>query len=90
MCQDLHTDPQFPPSGVELVDSVARLCCTNLILHGIGSDATHVPVMVKDALASTALDIRAAVSDSALESFRDLVKSPPPPSTAPVPQRAQD
>ena len=23
----------------------------NLVLHGIGSDATHVPVMVKDALA---------------------------------------
>src|SRR5438046_3788368 len=37
--------------GVELVDSVARLCCMNLVLHGIGSDATHVPVMVKDALA---------------------------------------
>ena len=37
--------------GVELVDSVKRLCCMNLVLHGIGSDATHVPVMVKDALA---------------------------------------
>jgi type I restriction enzyme M protein len=37
--------------GVELVDSVARLCCMNLVLHGIGSDATHVPVIVKDALA---------------------------------------
>jgi type I restriction enzyme M protein len=37
--------------GVELVDSVARLCCMNLVLHGIGSDATHVPVLVKDALA---------------------------------------
>src|SRR6266550_2624427 len=43
--------------GVELVDSVARLCCMNLVLHGIGAgpgqaaDATHVPVMVKDALA---------------------------------------
>jgi type I restriction enzyme M protein len=37
--------------GVELVDNVARLCCMNLVLHGIGSDATHVPVMVKDALA---------------------------------------
>ena len=34
--------------GVELVDSVARLCCTNLVLHGIGSDAAHVPVQVKD------------------------------------------
>jgi hypothetical protein len=30
------------------------------------------------------------VSDSALESFRDLVKSPRLPSTAPVPQPAQD
>jgi type I restriction enzyme M protein len=43
--------------GVELVDSVARLCCMNLVLHGIGAgagqaaDAAHVPVMVKDALA---------------------------------------
>ena len=37
--------------GVELVDSVARLCCMNLVLHGIGGDATHVPVIVKDALA---------------------------------------
>jgi type I restriction enzyme M protein len=37
--------------GVELVDSVARLCCMNLVLHGIGSDAAHVPVLVKDALA---------------------------------------
>src|SRR2546421_1454848 len=37
--------------GVDLVDSVARLCCMNLVLHGIGSDATHVPVLVKDALA---------------------------------------
>jgi type I restriction enzyme M protein len=24
--------------GVELVDGVARLCCMNLVLHGIGSD----------------------------------------------------
>jgi type I restriction enzyme M protein len=43
--------------GVELVDGVARLCCMNLVLHGIGAgpgqavDAAHVPVMVKDALA---------------------------------------
>jgi type I restriction enzyme M protein len=35
---------------VELVDSVARLCCMNLVLHGVGSDAAHVPVLVKDAL----------------------------------------
>jgi type I restriction enzyme M protein len=25
--------------GIELVDSVARLCCMNLLLHGIGGDA---------------------------------------------------
>jgi type I restriction enzyme M protein len=38
--------------GVELVDSVARLCCMNLLLHGIGGDgAEEVPVSVKDALA---------------------------------------
>ena len=37
--------------GVELVDGVARLCCMNLVLHGIGSDAAHVPVQVRDALA---------------------------------------
>src|SRR6266705_27605 len=40
--------------GVELVDSVARLCGMNLVLHGIGAgagqaaDATRVRVMVKD------------------------------------------
>ena len=39
--------------GVELVDSVARLCCMNLVLHGIGGDPTApVPVMVRDALAA--------------------------------------
>jgi len=38
---------------VELVDSVARLCCMNLLLHGIGGDSTdEVPVLVRDALAS--------------------------------------
>jgi type I restriction enzyme M protein len=38
--------------GIELVDSVARLCCMNLLLHGIGGNGTgEVPVMVKDALA---------------------------------------
>src|SRR5207302_2763632 len=36
---------------VEQVDSVARLCCMTLVLHGIGSDATRVQVMVKEALA---------------------------------------
>ncbi len=37
---------------VELVDSVARLCCMNLLLHGIGGDDTEeVPVLVRDALA---------------------------------------
>ena len=37
--------------GIELVDSVARLCCMNLLLHGIGDDSSDVPVTVKDALA---------------------------------------
>ncbi len=37
---------------VELVDSVARLCCMNLLLHGIAGDgADAVPVLVQDALA---------------------------------------
>src|SRR5207245_9363816 len=26
--------------GIELVDSVARLCCMNLLLHGIGESGT--------------------------------------------------
>ena len=37
--------------GVELVDSVARLACMNLVLHGLGADDTAVvPVEVRDAL----------------------------------------
>ena len=36
---------------VELVDSVARLACMNLVLHGVGADDTGiVPVEVRDAL----------------------------------------
>jgi type I restriction enzyme M protein len=45
--------------GIELVDSVTRLCAMNLLLHGIGgaeSDGltaeTAIPVVTKDALAS--------------------------------------
>ena len=39
--------------GVELVDSVARLCCMNLLLHGISADgADKVPVEIRDALGS--------------------------------------
>ena len=39
--------------GVELVDSVARLCCMNLLLHGLGGDgAEAVPIEVRDSLAS--------------------------------------
>lgn len=34
--------------GIELVDSVARLCLMNMVLHGIGSDG--VPVERKDSL----------------------------------------
>src|SRR6185312_12695613 len=37
--------------GIELVDSVARLCCMNLLLHGIGDGSDDVPISVKDALA---------------------------------------
>jgi len=39
--------------GIELVDSVARLCCMNLLLHGIAgeADTTDIPVATKDALA---------------------------------------
>jgi type I restriction enzyme M protein len=37
--------------GVELVDGVARLCCMNMLLHGIsGNGATDVPIEVRDAL----------------------------------------
>jgi len=38
--------------GIELVDSVARLCAMNLMLHGIGGDSEEdLPVVTKDALA---------------------------------------
>ena len=39
--------------GIELVDSVTRLCAMNLLLHGIGSgaDAGDLPVVTKDGLA---------------------------------------
>ena len=45
----LHNGTLF---GVELVDSVTRLCAMNLLLHGIGGDANaaDLPVMTKDAL----------------------------------------
>jgi type I restriction enzyme M protein len=40
--------------GIELVDSVTRLCAMNLMLHGIGSDtdSDNLPVVTKDALAA--------------------------------------
>ena len=39
--------------GIELVDSVTRLCAMNLLLHGIGGDLEEdLPVVTKDALAS--------------------------------------
>lgn len=46
----LHNATLF---GVELVDSVTRLCAMNMLLHGIGGDAnaTDLPVTTKDALA---------------------------------------
>ncbi len=38
--------------GIELVDSVTRLCAMNLMLHGIGGDSDEdLPVVTKDALA---------------------------------------
>ena len=38
--------------GIELVDSVTRLCAMNLLLHGIGGDSEEdMPVVTKDALA---------------------------------------
>jgi len=39
--------------GIELVDSVTRLCAMNLLLHDIGgdTDAEELPVKTKDALA---------------------------------------
>ena len=38
--------------GIELVDSVTRLCAMNLLLHGIGSETgDELPVATKDALA---------------------------------------
>ncbi|MDD3179241.1 MAG: class I SAM-dependent DNA methyltransferase [Opitutaceae bacterium] len=45
----LHNGTLF---GVELVDSVTRLCAMNMLLHGIGGDAnaTDLPVTTKDAL----------------------------------------
>jgi type I restriction enzyme M protein len=39
--------------GVELVDGVARLCCMNLLLHGIGEeDDENVPITIRDSVAS--------------------------------------
>ena len=38
--------------GIELVDSVTRLCAMNMLLHGIGGDSDDdLPVITKDALA---------------------------------------
>jgi type I restriction enzyme M protein len=38
--------------GVELVDSVTRLCAMNMLLHGIGSESdTDLPIVTRDALA---------------------------------------
>ena len=38
--------------GIELVDSVTRLCAMNLLLHGIGGESEEdLPVTTKDALA---------------------------------------
>ena len=48
--QMLHLNTQAL-TGVELVDSVARLACMNLVLHGVGAEDTSVvPVQVRDSL----------------------------------------
>ena len=36
--------------GVDIVDSVARLCVMNLLLHGIGAEDSDSPIKVDDAL----------------------------------------
>jgi type I restriction enzyme M protein len=38
--------------GCELVQSTARLCAMNLMLHGIGSDDSNLPLTVSDSLAA--------------------------------------
>ena len=38
-------------TGIELVQSVARLCAMNLLLHGIGSQESE-PIVVRDSLAA--------------------------------------
>ena len=38
--------------GWELVQSTARLCAMNLMLHGIGSDDSNLPLVVSDSLAA--------------------------------------
>ncbi len=38
--------------GWELVQSTARLCAMNLMLHGIGSDDSNLPLAVSDSLAA--------------------------------------
>ncbi|MGH8502777.1 MAG: N-6 DNA methylase [Gammaproteobacteria bacterium] len=34
--------------GVELVDGVARLCCMNLVLHGVGDSGSGVPPLIEE------------------------------------------
>ncbi len=43
-------------SGIDIVDSVCRLCAMNLYLHGIGSSDGEPPVAALDALASPSSD----------------------------------
>ena len=52
--------------GVELVDGVARLCCMNLVLHGMGSNAAHVPVQAEGRAGREAWRIRNGADESAL------------------------
>lgn len=55
--------------GLELVDSVARLCCMNLLLHGIGEGGSGVPPLMhgeqrRDASATLEEDVPVQVKDA--------------------------
>ncbi len=47
-----EAEARLPFKGWELVQSTARLCAMNLMLHGIGSDDSDLPLVVSDSLAA--------------------------------------
>ena len=73
--------------GVELVDSVARLCCMNMLLHGIGDSGSGVPPLISESDteqrrdASATLEVPIEIRD-ALGShggkYYDMVMTNPP------------